>query len=98
MKRLWKQLPRSLRNALRAGLATAAFTFVVLFGGSLVGWLDQVVEWAETEGASFPTLSVLGRAAVSAAAAAGAGAVNTVVRWAQGAKGRGHPPDYGEED
>lgn len=63
---------------------TVLFSFVGLFGVSLVGWMGDVIAWADAEGASpFPSLSVLGYAAVSAFGAASIGFVNFVVRFAQ---------------
>ena len=87
-------------NAARAALWTAAFSFVGLFGVSLVGWLGDVAQWSQAalDGTTvaFPPLSVLAYAAVSAAASAAIGLVNFVVRYAQ-ARGvlPGSGPSYG---
>lgn len=95
MKKLWSRLKPATRNAIRAGATTAGFSFVVLFGATLVGWSQDVVEWSSDSGASpFPGLSVLGYGAVSAVGSAAIGAVNGAVRWAQGRLGVGTPPTY----
>lgn len=72
------------QDAFKAALWTALFSFLALFGVSLIGWTGDVVEWANNEGATaFPSLSVLGYAAVSAFGAAMTGLLNFVVRFAQ---------------
>lgn len=71
-----------MSNELRAALATAVVTFLTLFAASAVGFVGQLQEWADT-GGEFPDVSVLGRAAVSAALAALAGLVNYAYRWLQ---------------
>ena len=84
------------KNAIKAGIYTALWTFIALFGLSTVGWLNDVVGWAGSEGATvaFPDPSVLMKAAASAAAAAASGLVGAVVRLAQAATGRGDVPQY----
>lgn len=83
-------------DSIKAGLYTAAFSFVTLFGLSLLGWLNDVVEWASSEGTTvFPDASGLAKAAASAATASLIGVVNAVVRWAQDRTGIGpETPDY----
>lgn len=71
-----------MSNELRAALTTAVVTFLTLFTAAAVGFVGQLQEWAST-GGEFPDISVLGRAAVSAALAAAAGLVNFVYRWLQ---------------
>lgn len=71
--RTWLQRSEPARRAAR----TFAQVFVGLFVVSLTGWLDDVQQWA-SGGAPFPSLSVLGGAAVSAAAAALSAAVTGV--------------------
>lgn len=73
------------KDAIKAGLYTALWTFIALFGLSLVGWLNDVVEAVSNDGATvvFPDPSVLVKAAASAAAAAASGLVGTIVRLAQ---------------
>lgn len=84
------------KNAFKAGLYTALWTFIALFGLSLVGWLNDLIEFASNDGAtvSFPDPSGLVKAALSAAAAASAGLVGLVVRLAQVAIGHGDVPQY----
>jgi len=84
------------KNAIKAGLFTALWTFIALFGLSLVGWLNDVVEAASDENATivFGDPAVLVKAAVSAAAAAASGLVGLVVRLAQTATGTGNVPQY----
>jgi hypothetical protein len=83
-------------DAIKAGCWTALFTFVGLFGLSLVGWLQDVTTWASSSGAEqFPDFTTLGYAAVSAATAAVVGLLNAVVRLAQVATGKGTGPTYG---
>jgi hypothetical protein len=71
-----------LSDPLKAALATALFTFVTLFGASLAGFVQTVVDWAST-GGDFPDPSVLGQAFISALTAAGVGLLNFVIRWLQ---------------
>lgn len=72
------------QDAFKAALWTVLFSFIGLFGASLIGWTGDVIEWANSEGAvAFPSLSVLGYAAVSAFGSAVIGLVNFVVRFAQ---------------
>lgn len=85
-------------DALKAALWTALFTFVALFGLSLVEWLQDVAAWAGDQTPSeFPSVSVLAKAAVAAVAAAVTGLVNWGVRAAQAATGRGTVPSYGDD-
>lgn len=82
-------------DAIKAGLWTALFTFVALFGASLLGWISDVVEWAGESGTgTFPDVTVLGKAAIAAAGAALAGLVNVVVRLGQVATGHTTGPTY----
>lgn len=84
------------KDAIKAGLYTALWTFIALFGLSAVGWLNDVVEAASGDGASvvYPDPSVLVKAAASAAAAAASGLVGAVVRLAQVATGKGEGLKY----
>lgn len=91
---------RSTRDAIRAGISTARWSFIATFGLTATGWLSEVAEWAQdwsTTGdpSGFPSLSTLAAAAVSAAAAALAGLVATIVRYAQSHQALpGRPPHY----
>lgn len=82
-------------NSVKAGLWTAVFSLVTLFGAALIGWLTDLVEWATPgSGAQFPDPTVLRSAAVAAAASAGIGLVNFAVRWVQARTGTGEVPTY----
>lgn len=84
MRSFFARLWAHLSDSAKAGAATAVFTFIGLFGASLIGWIQAVVDWAAASGEPpFPSVSVLGKAAVSAATAALVGLVNYVVRSAQ---------------
>jgi hypothetical protein len=84
------------KDAIKAGLYTALWTFIALFGLSLVGWLNDLVQAASDENATitFGDPAILVKAAVSAAAAAASGLVGTIVRLAQVATGRGEGVKY----
>lgn len=67
-----------MSDNLYAGVKTAIITFLTLFAGTLLGFLHNVQEWAsDATGAEreFPSLSPLGKGAVSAASAAVVGLV-----------------------
>lgn len=74
-----------MTDQLKAALWTALFTFIGLFGTSVLGFVQAVIEWANAGGGPevFPDATVLGKAAVSAAGAAVVGLINFVVRFAQ---------------
>lgn len=92
---LWRRLSAKTRNAIIAGRNVAAWTFIVAFGGSALGWMQEVISWADASGQEpFPDVSMLGFAAISAVGAAATGALAAVVRWAQASLGRGNPPNY----
>lgn len=84
------------KDAIKAGAYTALWTFIALFGLSLIGYLNDVVEAASGDEATiiYGDPAVLVKAAVSAAAAAASGLVGTVVRLAQVATGKGDVPSY----
>jgi len=84
------------KNAVKAGAYTALWTFIALFGLSVVGWLNEVVDAASGVDGSiiYPDPTFLAKAAVSAAAAAASGLVGTIVRLAQTAMGAGNVPQY----
>ncbi len=83
-------------DAVKAGLYTALWTFIALFGLGLADWLNEVLAWATSDGAAvvFPDASVLVKAAAAATAAAASGLVGTIVRLAQVATGKGDVPSY----
>lgn len=66
---------RHLPDWIRRPLRVFVFGFVGVFAVTLTGWLQEVAKWANSEGDPFPSLGVLGKAAVAAAASA---AVTTV--------------------
>lgn len=74
---------------LKRAVRTAVFSFAAVFGLSLIGWLNDVVQWAnDTDAANvFPDPAVLVKAAVSAAAGAASGLVSFVVNLAEDLKG-----------
>lgn len=74
---------------LKRAARTFVFSFVAVFGLSLIGWLNDVVQWAnDTQAANvFPDPSVLVKAAVSAAAGAASGLVSFFVNFAEDIKG-----------
>lgn len=84
------------KDAIKAGLYTALWTFIALFGLSVVGWLNDLVATASDDNARlvFGDPAILVKAAVSAAAAAASGLVGTIVRLAQVATGRGEGVKY----
>lgn len=84
-----------IRNSIKAGAYTALFTFIAMFGLSLIGWLQDIAEWASSSGTDeFPSFTTLGYASISAITAAVIGLFNTVVRLAQAALGKGTIPSY----
>jgi hypothetical protein len=87
----------NLVNSLKSGAYTALWTFIALFGISLLGFLQEVAGWATQGGAApFPSTSTLGFAFVSAIVAAASGIVGTVVRLVQSTTTLipGGPPRY----
>ena len=68
---------------------TFLFSFVALFGLSLTGWLQDVIQWAnDSEGVVvFPDPAVLVKAAVAAAGSAATGLVSFLVNLAEDYKG-----------
>ena len=81
-------------NWLRAGLATSFFVAVPGFLLSLVGWLEDLAEWAAGDNLPFPDLSALRQAAVALVLAVVLGAINAAVRWAQEKSNVGTTPVY----
>lgn len=84
------------RDAFKAACYTALFSFIALFGLSLLGWLNDVLAWAQdaTNVTVFPDPRVLVKAAVSATVSAIIGLVNFAVRAVQAQLGRGEAPVY----
>lgn len=82
-------------DAFKAALWTALFSFLTLFGTSLLGWLSDVQEWASGSTEAFPDPSTLASAGIAAAVAAMIGLVNFGIRYAQAQTGKGTGPRYG---
>lgn len=72
-----------LPNPIRAGVATAFFVAVPGFLLSLIGWLEELAEWAAGDVIEFPDLSALRKAAVALVLAVVLGGINAAVRWVQ---------------
>lgn len=93
---------RSVWPALKPAAYTALFTFLGIFGASLVGFLQSVAEWLTDVSSTgtygdFPDVSIVARVLVSALAAAVAGLVNWAWRQVQWATGAGSVPTYGRQ-
>lgn len=85
------------KDAVKAGLYTALWTFIALFGLSLTEWLNDLTAAASADNGElvfYGDPTVLVKAAVSAAAAAASGLVGTIVRLAQVATGKGEGVHY----
>lgn len=84
------------RDSFKAAAYTVLFSFITLFALSLLGWLGDVLAWAQDTNdiTVFPDPSVLIKAAVSASVSAIIGLVNFVVRYVQGKVGGGEAPVY----
>lgn len=78
LRAMYAKLP----DQVKAALATALFTFLSVFGGSLIGFVQSLIDWVNNAGPA-PDPSVLKSALFSAIAAAGVGAVNYVFRTVQ---------------
>ena len=77
MKHWYLNLP----NSVRAAVNTAWQSFVGVFALTLLGFLDDVKEWAGCTGTcQFPSVSPLGKAVGAAAVAALSGVVTLVFR------------------
>lgn len=85
----------NLPNPLRAALSTFVFSFCTLFLLSALGWLNDLLSWATSQGVDpFPDVTVLGYAAAAALVSALIGLVNFGVRLGQEKTGVGTPPVY----
>lgn len=82
-------------DAVKAGAWTALWTFLGMFGLTVLGWLQGAASWASTNGHTpLPGLSVIGYGFVSAVVAAVAGFVSLAVRLVQVKTGKGAPPSF----
>jgi hypothetical protein len=84
-----------MSNSLKAALWTSAFTFVGTLSITLFGWLSAVAEWAGTDGAEFPSVTPLGKAAAAAVVATASGLLNWAVRYIQQKRDPLSGPHYG---
>lgn len=50
----------------RSAIRVFAYTFLATFIPALLGFLGDVLDWANTDGAAFPNTTTLGKALVSA--------------------------------
>ena len=88
-----------LPDWLRAGVMTGVFVFVTGLAATLVGWINDVADWANGAGSTpFPDPSVVRGALVSAGVAAATALVNAVIRAVQERMGLGFTPDYTPAD
>jgi hypothetical protein len=84
---------------LRAALATAGFTFLTGLCATLVGWINDVADWANgAAGAPFPDPSVLRGSIASLGVALAVAVVNAGYRAIQERLGLGLTPDYTPAD
>ena len=81
-----------------AALKTAAVAFVAVFIPSVLGWLGDVVDWSQSDGAAFPSVDALGKAAVAAFVAALSGLLSLVLNWSQEHGFPGRPARYPTEN
>ena len=82
-------------SAVRSTLTVYLFSFVGIFGASLIGWVTTVADWASKHGSDpFPSTSVLGYAFVAALTSGAPALVAGLVRGVQTATGTGNVPTY----
>lgn len=67
----------------KAAVNSAWQSFVGVFGLTLLGWFADISEWAGDSAKDFPSVSPLGKAAVSAVAAAATAIVTYIYRKAK---------------
>lgn len=83
----------------KAGVMTGVFVFITGVAATLVGWINDVADWANGGAQTpFPDPSVVRGALVSAAVAAATALVNAVIRAIQERMGLGLTPDYTPAD
>ena len=87
--------------AFRSAVRVAGYTFVGVFLPALMGWLSDVNDWVNSDGAAFPSVSTLTKAAVSAFSAVLSGALayvyNRVPLGASSSYGGTPPPEVPPE-
>ena len=59
----------------RSALRVSVYSFLGVFVPALLGWLGNVNEWVGSDGAVFPSVSILTKAAISATTAALSGLI-----------------------
>jgi hypothetical protein len=80
----------------RSGLRVFVYAFVATFSLSLLGFLGDVSKWATDDGASFPSVAPLGKAAAAAVASALAGFIGYFYNKLPGTKTAQYtPPEEG---
>lgn len=77
-----------MSDAVRRTLRTFLQVFVGVFSVSVLGFLNDIVEWASSTDRAFPSLSPLGKAAVSAACAGVVSLVTLAQNWAEDRTGK----------
>lgn len=88
-----------LPDWLKAGVMGGVFTFITGVAATLVGWINDVANWATAGGkVPFPDPSLLRGALASAGVAAGVFVVNAAIRGIQERLGLGLTPDYTPAD
>jgi len=71
------------KDSLIRAARTAVFTFIAVFGVSLLGFIADVATWAGSVDKTFPSINPLGKAAVGALCAAASGLVGLIVNAAE---------------
>lgn len=59
----------------RSALRVFVYGFLGVFVPAMMGWLSDVLDWTSQDGAAFPAVEPLGKAAVAAFAGAVSGAI-----------------------
>lgn len=72
-----------MSNKLYAAVKSALISAFVLFAATLIGFLNQVIDWAGRDDTPFPDMSVLGKGLVAAVSGAAIGLVTYLVNAGQ---------------
>lgn len=75
------------KDALIRGARTALWTFIAVFGVSLLGFINDVAGWAGASDKAFPSVNPLGKAAIAALCAAASGFIGLVVNAVEDSRG-----------
>lgn len=79
----------AFRDALRAAVRVWLFTTLGIWIPGLLGWINEVTQWARDEGATpFPDARGLAFLFVAAITAAFPAAITGIVRWLENASGK----------